>query len=1363
MGNAPSKNLPDLAASSSRKHKPSGALYADDSAISPPLAPPLWKNHERFEIISPASDLSNPSNLDRLKRAHNNNKRAQKTPVRERRRTSKVMATRNGTGRLVTNQRTSLPPPDRFYFPSGATANANEMGRFKPEPINEEEIRGLQSEWRRQSAVDRPHKLATRAKQVIQGCLNSHRSHAKLDSIPPSIDVSKPMEPMSEIRQPRVHIRRSTSTGQESLDAVDEKFINVVQFDPTLACHIMTVENPYLHSEEQYFRKLSSKRDNNDVPVVSPQSKVPRRDINEAADGPPSPVALLFQTQEAGQNMHPNNTESMNFTKNDHTAWLQCVLHITEANRKVWIDKKRRMREKRSYSLGSATTETHPASKQGCLISEESLTQVESSRPSSDNADLNINENDNERMSVEQFRKSIESDVQRQLDEQLHKRKLSVAHFRQDVQKDSMGQTISGQLKAVHGHIQEDGMMNTNGIIQQRRRLSERRLIRSKSMPLSMNKLSKCVVPDTSTRNLPPTRRRSSSVPPRKSPSNVDPKKATEIPTLLLMAGWKPTAVAAPLFLEEQKPKKVETHVHSLPALLKLAGWQEIKNSSQPKDQRLSIQSALPRLQRNMRLTLDFKNRVTRKSEPIPKSKPLIGATRSRRNKITNRRTLPSSADSKVNNLQEKRTQASEHNDATQEENQVTKNGACTRTKVSYFASSEADKFSASTVRSGLTAATMLQQTYAIAVARSEGELHSQTLSQGDASTTLYAQQHSMISKTIDGSYQDTARSMMPSASTRLSSTFNSSHRHGLTNLVFTSPTVSICSIDTQQTTDSRSPYPLVSQQAASNANFLFACAEDATKNHLDANGFEYNISTLDSLTRLSGAASSTQPSVTIPTSRRSTLSSSRRSDKSDERHVRFSDVVTTKSPFRDVSSHTIESISLLPGIESRVSDLTDHGDYGQGKINQHPDIDSIPEENPIMLNEEELCLLDVDANNADKACGNEAVSTSVTRWSYPSFDGKTMGVGVTPMRNGSSNGQVTSSPLLRFKEARSKFAGTMVIKKPSPIKRPSSIKRLQGGGLVSSRIAALMAEQKRSSDRADSVYTQKCSKQGRTSADGHKSPMLVNGKVVDSPSVASSQESTIAATIINRERKHIASDFYASSESIVDHQGSPDLFGCITLSKTFDDEDLHHDESAADKSLIGSQDARVDTKDEYDIDDDDEDAFADMLKESDDEETLGESTVSTVINTTRKYSGAVTIQSSFASSQTQQINNCKGSVQSSMSMASQFADGESSVMSRKRLSFASSSDSTAPSTILARAATPMLNFRDDAPVRPVELSHHRPQPGDLVLSPMQRTPMQARKWRALAAAAQEKDRKSKNTQREKSLKERHPNMNIIR
>jgi hypothetical protein len=101
------------------------------------------------------------------------------------------------------------------------------------------------------------------------------------------------------------------------------------------------------------------------------------------------------------------------------------------------------------------------------------------------------------------------------------------------------------------------------------------------------------------------------------------------------------------------------------------------------------------------------------------------------------------------------------------------------------------------------------------------------------------------------------------------------------------------------------------------------------------------------------------------------------------------------------------------------------------------------------------------------------------------------------------------------------------------------------------------------------------------------------------------------------------------------------------------------------------------------------------------------------------------------------------------------------SMVPQRQTSIASTSESTTlPSTMMAKSTT-VLPFRDEAPsVKPTEQNHRAP-PGTLCLSPMQRTPMQARKWRALAVAAQEKDSKQQSNQGRQRLSER--SVNVLR
>ena len=99
-----------------------------------------------------------------------------------------------------------------------------------------------------------------------------------------------------------------------------------------------------------------------------------------------------------------------------------------------------------------------------------------------------------------------------------------------------------------------------------------------------------------------------------------------------------------------------------------------------------------------------------------------------------------------------------------------------------------------------------------------------------------------------------------------------------------------------------------------------------------------------------------------------------------------------------------------------------------------------------------------------------------------------------------------------------------------------------------------------------------------------------------------------------------------------------------------------------------------------------------------------------------------------------------------------------STVRQRRQTSMSGRASSTLSSVMKEEA--PMA-FRQVGAVRPNE-QLHRTVPGSLQLSPLQKTPMEARKWRALAAAAQEKTSSSKSklgSKPRKRLSERETNI----
>ena len=1267
MGNTPSKHpIPGAAAAA---HKPT-------VKNAPAQVPPVGRNHQRFEIISPASDLSNPSNLARLK-SHTKTQ----TPVRERRRTSKVM-TRNGTGRLVTNQRTTLPPPGRFVFPAGVGDAA------LPSTIREDaDIANAKPHEQKQLET-----LATRAKNALKSCLgnDAHRDHHQLASIPPSIQVHH-MEPVSEMRKPLVR----ESQDNYSRDTSEQPNV-YAQFDPTRPSRAVQMENPYLHSEDNYFKSLSS--NHREAPQLSPQQKATHEHRDEEEEAPTSPVVQLFEDDDDGimNDLFPTRQEAEQLLSTQkqqrQKEWLDCVLGVQEESRTAYMEAKQA--HKASHILpseSSATAATASTLDRDTVTSENKTVESASLEP---------------RMSAEEMRLSIEFDMQRQIDQQLAvqrgrsatSRRGRIEELRSQYQKE-LDRISSGQKNAAAGTNDYEllsGGSTVTSTVQEKRELFERKVHRSNSLPITQRKSvedTKAVAAQVGNNG---PRKRSSSVPPREQEvRKIHPPK-TQLPALLHLAGWQPSAVTVPLVKKEKAPVVVVSKEEKLPALLKLTGWTENNEQSKRRKSRLSIQSALPRLQRNKRLTMTFNNSVNRKSDPIPSSKPMPGASKSRQQAQPVPKARKVSSESAV--VVEKSNVAESPDTAD-----------------AYFP--VATMMEAPAKNSfGITTASMLQQTYSIAVAETTNGAH------------------------IKASL---------------------SHMEKMRSMQLTSPAYSLCSLDTQLTTDGRSPKPMVSEQAENNASFLFSDAEDATKNpskHNDNDSIK--ISTVESLTRLPGASIRSH-AVTGPASKASTVCES--SLESKDRRVRFSDLdpSSDKSPFRQKQIHKVGSVSFHPAIESRVSDLTDTESVLRPTASRDsdlPQIEAIPEE-PTSSSQDSCPFLDDDSDEENDQKNESPIKDAdiiadiatepSMHWSYYNHSDSGLGVGVTPLRKGSSTSYATNSPFLRFKDARSKFATPVLTKKVSPVKKPSPVKQAVGGGLVSARVTAIMEAHTHSSTTKPIHNNIRRATSGYKVLAPHKTSLVSPFLRRNSSTMNSEPSDDVSPMLVNDQVVDSESRFHVNSPTGSDSTQDP--FGRITHSKTFDEGS--DDEMVAPDENVDAYHQAADCEEE--ASDDDNDAFAELLNDSDDDNSTAIATVSTIQNDSTGYAAALR---RFQSNGPYQAPNDMHSAQSSG--ASQVAESVST-MSQKRLSFASSTVSSSHSTSFVK---PMANlgFRDAALVRPTEQRDHRATPGTLLLSPMQRTPMQARKWRTLAAAAQEKDQKTKMggvARRNSSLKERNPNV----
>jgi hypothetical protein len=243
------------------------------------------------------------------------------------------------------------------------------------------------------------------------------------------------------------------------------------------------------------------------------------------------------------------------------------------------------------------------------------------------------------------------------------------------------------------------------------------------------------------------------------------------------------------------------------------------------------------------------------------------------------------------------------------------------------------------------------------------------------------------------------------------------------------------------------------------------------------------------------------------------------------------------------------------------------------------------------------------------------------------------------------------------------------------------------------------------------------------------RSPTLISGQVVESPFA---QHNRFA----QQEHKYNDSLSVGSNESISDDESKN--FLPITKSDAF----VSSDEDEAARGVLSDlltahQAAAVEDSEASSafFGDEEEDEFAAMLNYQDSESEDEDATVATI------------------------RQDKEGSLLGAMA-SHRLSYGESTTASSAAPSIETVRQRRQSSIGTAPKGAAVLPFREEAPVKPNEQNHRAPV-GALCLSPMQRTPMQARKWRALAVAAQEKDSKKKSNRGRKSLSER--SINVLR
>ena len=520
----------------------------------------------------------------------------------------------------------------------------------------------------------------------------------------------------------------------------------------------------------------------------------------------------------------------------------------------------------------------------------------------------------------------------------------------------------------------------------------------------------------------------------------------------------------------------------------------------------------------------------------------------------------------------------------------------------------------------------------------------------------------------------------------------------------------SVMSIDTiQSSNDTERMLPILSEEALVNAGFLFSPSfvpEKTTQKALssDVGKRETNlgIDTFYSRNRLLSS------NVTVSEASATMIRKAVSADESEKR-VRFSEVVSDDKPFRSVSDGQILQSNVIgvPEIQSKLSDLTEPS--------RGTSIESSTLENTLKLISE--------TNDVQFVDDKSSVETR-PKWS-------SRGSGVTPFRKGMSSSSKTNSPFIRFNHAREKFSNassddSQGLSNFSAETNTRNSEKISGG-LVSSRVAALQQKLQEGSKVVPGHGSEKPPTKIRRNTTAHNAIAPRPAKLASPFFPQAQRESILSPTVINGDMiEKLKSPIIPATEKDIATTTEEDAFEEIMKSRTFDESDVMTVEEGEESIVTVEKNPftgfidKENMVSDSDSDDETEDAFALIQKDSLDEDSHdGTATVSTVRQT-----------------QNVLLSYDKNHLAESSSTLSH--DPTVSTVRPQRLSMASSSMGTAVSS---REQIQVQKFRNAAPVRPNE-QYHRTLPGSNILSPMQKAPSVAMKWRAMAAAAQQRDEK---------------------
>lgn len=1316
--------------------------------------PSEWKNDADFLIVSPVSDISNPSQF-RGRHVQNNNVAAVSS------------ARRNRTSKVCSKQRPptmGLPPPKRFYF-QGADPTEVEgeddavIEHNVAQKVDIEQKRSLTATWKAK---------CTKAKQQFTECFQT-----KLNEVE--------TEPHCTLRySQRANHGKGKAKEADVEHQPQEAYLQLEEFEPVWKEqseeNARRSQRTMLHSEDAFVHRLavtpeetpspcSSGNNMQKEPAVAAESTPPsignNPTVDNSAAAAPSHLPSVTATYTTGEHedISPPTRRALSLSSGQAESVYQRSLSLrnslesstTGVTTVLQQPRKNQILQSTQCTVSSTSTvyssssgvttvlqpQNAPASNGNNVfrpkIASAGAKQAEIFRQSSSTSTRQRASIGRASVSgVSDVRRStVQEQVQRQIDDALDLKQKPVSRvqrlrqqYQQELEKMAAGSSMVGQQQ--------------NRAI----RAAPTRGIDRYSIPTSDNRVQphKTKQPESASIGVSVAEKRrvienrASSVPGRVSdaaavydkPKGYQAKaKSTAVMRRSISAPRSRPSVdgSALLHLTGWNSEIVRTgqNQHRLPVLLQVAGWQKnkIKVASSQREDLAATRNKGARASNGSAPT----NKIIR-AEPKSNDAPRVTT------RLGNRH--------------------STNSEPARVPSTMVHNSARTRKTVSLELPRREPP---NTKSKGRTVAFMLQQAYF----------------NDDDSLDDSGDENHEIKMALPG-YDRLALQTSSSPIT--------SHA-----LVACSPAVSVDSVSTT------SSVPMVSDQATFNSEFLFYSDAQMTRvptmTRVDHGGL--SLTTLDSRSRMT--AFSGKP-VTIPASSSASLMDG---SNGSVRRVRFSEEI-----LKDQTSY----IEVLPDLESKLSDLTDttgscSGCDGSASLRSSsisiPRIDSIPEEEESPLHSPTILKHD-EGNFVENIEGGKATPQQhpKMRWSYRTEGGYSQGV--TPLLGGKNTCLPTNSPYLRFKDAKEKFASvkpTTATKKILPCKRSSPVKRTVGN-LVTSRVAAMEGRRIRSeggittkvvldkkprrnisnqdvlapcdtnlvipffnnrhlcgTEEKIAVNENKCSvpltKDEKSSVSGLEEPE--KGPIKHSPMFADDTVSVVSSPNQFSPRNDIQRLDMALDDSrstSMSSDNSEDVFGAILHPNTIDE----------------------DSNDDEDVSESDGDDFDQLLnyEGSEEEASVAGPSVATVLQPRARSSVGSTFSTNTATTEAPSVatvlkknhSMTTSDVRSIVSFSSSIQDTASTTTTRQNRRSVVSLDENSIISAVGRMKSGLVFREEAAPVKPTEQNLRAPT-GALCLSPMQRTPMQARKWRALAAAAQEKDSK-RNLRGLGSLSECNPN-----